>query len=175
MGPAFVAVTLLSLSTPSPPLPPRCGLCPPPPSPQAHLPLHCDESVLSLTLALNDGFEGGGTFFAHLEGSHLAESSLGGSNLRGCGAAVRSAGPGSAVLFEGRALHGGHPVVRGTRYVLAAFFYIHRAPPGGGEGEGGEAAPRQVPWEEPRAAKKPRLFDSSQGGAAPSFSFGFQF
>ena len=33
---------------------------------QAHLPLHTDESMLSLTVVLNDGFVGGGTFFADL-------------------------------------------------------------------------------------------------------------
>jgi len=31
---------------------------------QAHLPLHMDESQLSLTLGLNDAFVGGGTYFA---------------------------------------------------------------------------------------------------------------
>ena len=33
---------------------------------QAPLPLHTDESQLSLTIVLNDGFVGGGTYFADL-------------------------------------------------------------------------------------------------------------
>jgi hypothetical protein len=36
---------------------------------QAHLPLHMDESRLSFTLVLNDGFCGGGTYFAGLRRS----------------------------------------------------------------------------------------------------------
>lgn len=72
---------------------------------QAHLPLHTDESVLSLTVVLNDEFEGGGTFFADLR---------------------RSLSPpvGHLVAFHGRALHGGEPIVSGVRYIVAAFLYV---------------------------------------------------
>ena len=61
---------------------------------QAHLPMHTDESQLSLTIVLNsdqDDFTGGGTFFADLG---------------------RALNPpiGHVIAFDGDALHGGEPV-----------------------------------------------------------------
>ena len=54
---------------------------------------------------LNDAFAGGGTYFADLQ---------------------RALSPpvGHVVAFDGRALHGGEPIVRGTRYIIAAFLYV---------------------------------------------------
>ena len=72
---------------------------------QTHLPFHVDESIYSLTLALNDGFVGGGTHFAEL------------------GETIQP-GVGQAVIFHGRTLHGGEPVVAGERYIIAAFLYL---------------------------------------------------
>ena len=40
---------------------------------QAHLPMHTDESMLSLTIVLNEQFTGGGTFFEHLGEDALVE------------------------------------------------------------------------------------------------------
>lgn len=91
------------------------------------LPLHYDESTHSCVVALNDDFEGGGTYMYHLQ---------------------RSVNPstGGMVSFAGnRCLHCGNPVTRGVRYILAIFLYLdedlssemghdddwNRAPPGG--------------------------------------------
>ena len=72
---------------------------------QQHLPLHTDESQISLTIVLNDGFRGGGTYFADLR---------------------RAVSPsvGHVIAFEGHALHGGEPIVQGTRYIIAAFLHV---------------------------------------------------
>lgn len=90
---------------------------------QAHLPLHTDESMLSLTVVLNDGFVGGGTFFADLR---------------------RAVSPpiGHVIAFDGRALHGGEPIVRGTRYIVAAFLYVEDDEP---EEPDAQAAVRRAP------------------------------
>ena len=86
---------------------------------QAHLPMHSDESHFSLTLALNGGgeFEGGGTYF---------------------GALRRAVAPavGHLVAFEGGLLHGGEPVSRGVRYILACFMYVDDCGEGGVAGAG---------------------------------------
>ena len=84
---------------------------------QAHLPLHTDESMLSLTLVLNDSFVGGGTYFADLR-------------------EALSPAVGHVVAFDGRALHGGEPIIRGTRYIVAAFLYVTGGP--GREGQEGD-------------------------------------
>ena len=77
---------------------------------QAQLPLHTDESQISLTLALNDGdagadYGGGGTFVAELR--RALRPSLG-----------------HMLSFEGDVFHGGEPIVRGVRYIVAAFLYL---------------------------------------------------
>jgi hypothetical protein len=70
------------------------------------LPLHYDESTHSMVLALNDDFEGGGTYFFNVD------STL--SPL--CG---------SLVTFRGdQMLHGGNVVTKGTRYIVAVFLYL---------------------------------------------------
>ena len=83
-------------------------------SKQRALPIHRDESAISLTLSLSpeNDYGGGGTFFPHL------------------GRAVRPE-LGHAVAFRGNARHAGEPITHGTRYIVAAFLYLDEtlAPP----------------------------------------------
>ena len=76
---------------------------------QRSLPLHCDQSQFSLTITLNSGeeYEGGGTYFAET------------------GDILNSSEPGAVISFEGALLHGGHPITRGTRYIIVAFLYAY--------------------------------------------------
>lgn len=75
-------------------------------SEQRHLPLHRDESSHSFTLALNNDYEGGGTYIAKLGKS--IKPSLGG-----------------LLSFRGDLLlHGGDVIIEGTRYIIAAFCYV---------------------------------------------------
>ena len=49
-------------------------------------------------------YDGGGTFFADA-------------------GAAECTGQGGVVSFDGRLLHGGHPISRGVRYIVVAFLY----------------------------------------------------
>ena len=69
---------------------------------QRSLGQHVDGSDFSFVVALNDGFEGGGTRFA---GSPE----------------VKKPPVGGAVAFCGQSRHRGLPVTAGTRYILAGF------------------------------------------------------
>jgi tetratricopeptide (TPR) repeat protein len=70
-----------------------------------HLPIHVDESSHSLVVALNDGFEGGGTYFPDYD-------------------IVLCPPKGTVISFRGDTLlHGGQAVTRGVRYILAVFLY----------------------------------------------------
>ncbi|CBN77697.1 conserved unknown protein [Ectocarpus siliculosus] len=73
---------------------------------QRHLPLHRDQSTHSFTIALNglDQYTGGGTFFPSL------------------GRSLRPA-EGHALSFRGGILHGGDPLLKGVRYIIACFCY----------------------------------------------------
>ena len=72
------------------------------------LPLHFDESTHSCVLALNHDFDGGGSYMYNLEQS-VAPST------------------GGMISFLGnRCLHGGTPVSRGVRYILAIFLYLDK-------------------------------------------------
>ena len=78
---------------------------------QRLLPLHTDESSLSFTIPLNcpREYDGGGTYFWEMR------------------RAIRPP-KGSLIAFDGgKLLHGGEPVVAGTRYILAAFLYLKNA------------------------------------------------
>jgi predicted 2-oxoglutarate/Fe(II)-dependent dioxygenase YbiX len=64
-----------------------------------------DESTHSFVLALNDDYEGGGTYFYDRKATIRPEA-------------------GSVLAFRGdQMLHGGEPVTQGKRYILAAFLY----------------------------------------------------
>ena len=81
---------------------------------QRSLPLHQDDSHLSLTIALNadDEFDGGGTGFADVHGGSRASPLVVRPRL------------GHAVAFPGGLWHGGEPITRGRRYVIAAFLWV---------------------------------------------------
>ena len=104
---------------------------------QQHLPLHTDESQISLTIVLNEGFRGGGTYFADLR---------------------RAISPsvGHVIAFEGHALHGGEPIVQGTRYIIAAFLHVV-------EGEG-VAERDEAGGSSTTAGKKKRTHDTAMRG-----------
>ena len=73
-------------------------------APQSGLALHCDGSLLSFNLLLNNpgDFEGGGTFFETSgETHHLAR--------------------GDALLHCGKLRHAGAPVLHGLRVILVGF------------------------------------------------------
>ncbi len=72
------------------------------------LPLHFDESTHSVVLALNDDFDGGGSYVYDLDQSIAPKT-------------------GGMVSFLGnQCLHGGNPVTRGERYILAIFLFQDR-------------------------------------------------
>jgi hypothetical protein len=134
---------------------------------QAHLPLHIDEAHISLTIVLNEGFVGGGTFFAAL------------------GRAV-SPPIGHVIAFDAEALHGGEPIVRGTRYIIAAFLYVEESAGGAADGAAEQTAAERSappPLEALFPQKRPRHDDaacsgdggdgSSGGGAGGGFAFNF--
>ena len=85
---------------------------------QVGLPTHCDQSLLSYTIALNEPteYEGGGTFF------------------RALGAALDAPHAGHAVLFPGRLEHAGQPITRGTRYIIVLFMGLEDNGSGRAEG-----------------------------------------
>ena len=91
------------------------------------LPPHVDESVLSATVMLNDQaeYEGGGVWFA------------------ATGDAI-NADAGSVVAFAGGLRHGGLPVTRGTRYIVALFMYSDANAVFGAVGDEAEAPLLQV-------------------------------
>lgn len=68
---------------------------------------HEDESLLSLTIALNDmtEYEGGGLFISST-----------GDLLNG--------DAGTVLCFAGGLVHGGYPMSRGTRWILTVFLYV---------------------------------------------------
>eukprot|EP00535_Pseudo-nitzschia_heimii_P005505 CAMPEP_0197186362 /NCGR_PEP_ID=MMETSP1423-20130617/13769_1 /TAXON_ID=476441 /ORGANISM="Pseudo-nitzschia heimii, Strain UNC1101" /LENGTH=796 /DNA_ID=CAMNT_0042637651 /DNA_START=28 /DNA_END=2415 /DNA_ORIENTATION=+ len=72
------------------------------------LPLHFDESTHSCVLALNDDFDGGGSYIYELNRSITPS-------------------PGAMVSFLGnQCLHGGNPVTRSVRFILAIFLYLDK-------------------------------------------------
>jgi len=73
---------------------------------QRRLPLHDDQSVYSLTIALNrvSDYDGGGTFF--LEPGEVCKTDVGG-----------------IVSFEGCCEHAGVAITKGIRYIIAAFLW----------------------------------------------------
>lgn len=74
---------------------------------QGHLGLHNDGSYLSMVVALNTDFEGGGTIFPKFK------------------KLIKHDQPGYAAIHPGLLgyIHGARPVTKGTRYILASFFF----------------------------------------------------
>lgn len=75
-------------------------------SKQRALPVHCDQSQFSFTVALNDRreYEGGGLYLAQSQTVHNVDS-------------------GGVVCFTGSTEHGGFPLFKGVRYIIAVFAY----------------------------------------------------
>lgn len=72
---------------------------------QRMLDAHRDYSEFSFVVALNEGFEGGGTHFLH--SNYTVKPSQG-----------------SVVLFAGKHMHQGMEVIDGARYILAGFVFL---------------------------------------------------
>jgi predicted 2-oxoglutarate/Fe(II)-dependent dioxygenase YbiX len=81
---------------------------------QRFLPVHEDESELSLTVALNPrrDYAGGGTFF---EAAHDAAKQ------------VVCPDQGQVLAFRGSRRHGGEPITEGVRYIFAVFAWVQRS------------------------------------------------
>lgn len=111
---------------------------------RTHLPLHQDESTHSLTIALNQNteFDGGGTFFQMLDCS------------------IRPSA-GSVLGFSGSLVHGGDPILKGTRYIIAVFLMLSE------EGEDTLDSQEHVP------PLKSRRIDPADSQGNFSFSFSF--
>eukprot|EP00943_MAST-04B_sp_MAST-4B-sp1_P001901 g1901.t1 len=73
---------------------------------QRSLPVHCDQSQFSFTVALNDQreYEGGGLYLANSQ-------------------SVINVDSGGVVCFTGTTEHGGFPLYKGNRYIIAVFAY----------------------------------------------------
>ena len=70
-----------------------------------HLPLHTDESTHSIVIALNDEYEGGGTY--------ISEQDM-----------IARLRKGEILSFRGDSmLHGGEALRSGTRLIVAVFLY----------------------------------------------------
>jgi hypothetical protein len=73
--------------------------------PSNHLPVHTDESTHSFVLALNDDYQGGGTYFYDQDTTIRLQT-------------------GEMLSFRGDRLeHGGEALAQGTRYIMAVFLY----------------------------------------------------
>ncbi|CAM9153870.1 unnamed protein product, partial [Phaeothamnion confervicola] len=74
---------------------------------QNSLPLHTDQSDVSLTVALNgrSEYDGGGTWFEELGRAVCPEE-------------------GHIAVFPGHLFHGGHSITSGRRYIIAVFMYV---------------------------------------------------
>ncbi len=120
------------------------------------LPLHYDESTHSCVLALNDDFEGGGSYIYDLDRSIAPET-------------------GGMVSFLGNhCLHGGDPVTRGERYILAIFLFHDRDLASSGEGSKGTKRIEEVISTSSVLAKRPKQDkDESQSNQGGGFSFSF--
>lgn len=68
---------------------------------------HQDESIISLTIALNDmaEYDGGGLFIA-------------------CTGDLLNGDAGTVLTFAGELVHGGYPVQKGTRWIMTVFLYL---------------------------------------------------
>ena len=117
-----------------------------------HLPIHTDESTHSFVIALNDDYQGGGTYF-------YDENKL--VKLK----------KGEILSFRGDSmLHGGEAVQAGERHIVAVFLYLDKS------------SLTKKPREEAEVSRKRPLFLKPEGSggsinqhkeAKSSFSFDF--
>ena len=82
--------------------------------------------MISFTVNLNDGWEGGGTEFDFLKGDRVDDRVVVHGGEAGVWGSVSSEGsvvakPGTLILHSGKMLHGGAKVTGGVRYVLVGF------------------------------------------------------
>ena len=97
------------------------------PTGQSSLSMHRDETLLSFNIALNDGYDGGGTCFAQPAALHVWEggskSLINGESTRReeREASVVRSDRGDCLVHCGQLLHGGATVTGGTRMILVGF------------------------------------------------------
>jgi hypothetical protein len=123
------------------------------------LPLHFDESTHSCVLALNEDFDGGGSYIYDLNQSITP-------------------GTGGMVSFLGnRCLHGGNPVTRGVRYILAIFLFLDndlaRDPPKETDANGSFPHVDETKNKEKDITKRSKKEDGLQSHKDGGFSFSF--
>jgi hypothetical protein len=145
-------------------------------SSQRYLPLHADQSSHSLTIALNShqyspstslqGFLGGGTFFPSL----LTESDN--SAIQPADGVVRPQ-QGEVLSFTGSLLHSGHPIICGTRYIIAVFLVLLPPPHCNSASTKGVVENSVVPTANTTAANPIRTEAPLFGDCGASFSFSF--
>eukprot|EP00588_Corethron_pennatum_P007911 CAMPEP_0194289544 /NCGR_PEP_ID=MMETSP0169-20130528/39270_1 /TAXON_ID=218684 /ORGANISM="Corethron pennatum, Strain L29A3" /LENGTH=492 /DNA_ID=CAMNT_0039036849 /DNA_START=91 /DNA_END=1565 /DNA_ORIENTATION=+ len=91
---------------------------------KSHLVAHADFGLVSCTIQLNDGFEGGGTWYQCLEGP----AGAGSGGTVGAGTGQRT-GKGHATMHAGPLWHAGaHTTGRAPRYILTLFLLSDRFP-----------------------------------------------
>jgi len=115
-------------------------------------PLDTDESTHSFVLALNDDYEGGGTYFY--------ESDTVVRPPKGC-----------ALSFAGGDMfHGGESVTSGVRYILAVFLYQDEDNTQPVQSKDGE---KNLKREVASAGTISKVFRESKQQKTEAFSFGF--
>lgn len=137
---------------------------------QRYLPIHSDESSHSFVLALNsmDEYVGGGTYFPDKRDvmrpgnrMHINEDSV--QYL------LIAAEKGHLVSFDGRLLHGGDPVLQGTRFIVAGFMLLRYRWIKGGDGSRMDQTDALMSSTDNQSIVRPG--DSNH--EASSFAFGF--
>ena len=107
-----------------------------------------------MILALNDDFEGGGTYFYNVD-------------------TTISPSTGSLVTSRGdQILHGGNVVTKGTRYILAVFLYLDDPVDDPPEDEA-DACGRKLHWDNSCSNKRPKT--TTTGGDSPKGGFSFDY
>ena len=90
---------------------------------QRHLPLHTDQSTLSLTIALNRGSSDTGQGSSSGDVALAGEFAGGGTFFESLGRAIVPV-QGGLVAFPGDLSHGGQQLTSGVRYIVACFLYV---------------------------------------------------
>jgi len=117
---------------------------------QRFLPIHADQSHYSFTIALNsaDEYDDGGTYFVDLNRSLKVDK-------------------GHCLMFPGSLRHGGDPITRGVRYILAVFAFVSSS--GGDQFKSGESSLFGKGVALSRSSEP--IFDSNEKANNDSFSF----